>query len=125
MKIEKRVKENATILIPRGDLVYDEVRKLESIFETQNENIDNVILDLKHTTYVSAKVIGMLAFYVKQFRDKQKGLRLIHVNTGLKNLFDITGLTNIVEIFDREDEAITSLGVQVGKLEKSYLWSNK
>ena len=123
MKIERREKEKATILLPKGELVYEGMDELEYLFKTLCDNDCHVILDLAHTKYLSAKALGLMAFYVKQYRDKQRDLKLINVNENIKKLFDITGLFKVIEIFENENAALASLGLQVGKLEKLLLWS--
>ncbi len=125
MKIEKREKEKVTILSLTGDLVYEGIDELENQFKVSCDDVHHVILDFARTRYVSAKALGIMAFYVKHFRDRQKGLKLINVNENIKKLLVITGLLKLIEIFDDEDAALASLGPQVGKLEKMLLWSKK
>ena len=125
MKIEKREKEKATILSLTGDLVYEGIDELENQFKLSCDDTHHVILDFARTRYLSAKALGIMAFYVKHFRDRQKGLKLINVNENIKNLLAITGLLKLIEIFDDEDAALASLGPQVGKLEKMLLWSKE
>lgn len=125
MKIERQEKEKATILLPAGDLVYEGINELEDLFKALSDDAGYVILDLMNTRYLSARAMGIMAFYVKLFRDKQRGLKLVHVNEHIKNLFDITGILKIIEIFETEGAALASIGSQVGKLEKMLLWSNE
>ncbi|MBI2471706.1 MAG: STAS domain-containing protein [Planctomycetes bacterium] len=125
MKIEKREKEKATILLIRGDLVYEGIDELETQFKISCDNTRHVILDLAHTRYLSAKALGIMAFYVKHLRDKQKELKLINVNENIKKLLAITGLFKLIEVFENEDVALASLGPQVGKLERMLLWSKE
>lgn len=125
MKIERREKEKATILSLTGDLVYEGIDELENQFKLSCDDAHHVILDFARTRYISAKALGIMAFYVKHFRDRQKGLKLINVNENIKNLLVITGLLKLIEIFDDEDAALASLGSQVGKLEKMLLWSKE
>jgi len=125
MKIERREKEKATILSLTGDLVYEGIDELENQFKVSCDDAHHVILDFARTRYISAKALGIMAFYVKHFRDRQKGLKLINVNENIKKLLVITGFLKLIEIFDDEDAALASLGPQVGKLEKMLLWSKK
>ncbi|MEP9412235.1 MAG: STAS domain-containing protein [Candidatus Brocadia sp.] len=125
MKIERKEKEKATILLPAGDLIYEGVGELETLFEALINDSRYVILDLTNTRYLSARALGTIAFYMRLFRDKQRGLKLVHVSENIKKIFDITGILKIIEIFDSEDAALASIGSQVGKLEKMLLWSNE
>ena len=125
MKIERREKEKATILSLTGDLVYEGIDELENQFKLLCDDTHHVIMNFAHTRYISAKALGIMALYVKHLRDKQKGLKLIHVNENIKKLLAITGLFKLIEIFDDEDAALASLGPQVGKLEKMLLLSKE
>ncbi|MEK7700054.1 MAG: STAS domain-containing protein [Planctomycetota bacterium] len=125
MEIEKYEIEKVTLLLPAGDLVYEETKDLDAFFETAADVSPYVILDLVNTKYLSAKALGLIAFYVKHFRDKQGGLKLIHVNKNLKKVFGITGLLKVVEIFENEGVALSSFGPQIGKLEKMSLWAKE
>jgi anti-anti-sigma factor len=125
MKIERREKEKATILSLTGDLVYEGIDELENQFKLSCDDANYVIVDFARTRYISAKALGIMAFYIKHFRDRQKGLKLINVNENIKKLLVITGLLKLIEIFDDEDAALASLGHQVGKLEKMLLWSKE
>ena len=89
MKIERREKEKATILSLTGDLVYEGINELENQFKISCDNAHHVILDFAHTRYISAKALGIMAFYLKHFRDRQKGLKLIHVNENIKSYLSL------------------------------------
>jgi len=125
MEIEKLEKENVVLLLPKGNLVYHGVEKLDTFMNTLYEDARNIILDLKYTNYISANALGMIASYVKLFRDTQKVFKLINVNESIKKLMDITGLLRIVEVFNSEYEAVSSISPRVGKLEKMFLWSKE
>ena len=121
MNIRKYEVGKVTILLPGGDLVYEGTKDLDVCLETVADASPYVLLDLVNTKYLSAKAIGLITFYVKHFREKHGGLKLIHVNNNLKKLFGIAGLLKVVEIFESEDVALSSFGPQIGKLEKMSL----
>lgn len=125
MKIEKYEKEKTAVLLLKGDLIYEGMDELEILFKTLTDSAQYVILNLAHTRFLSAKGLGVLAFYAKLFREKQGGLKLTHVNENIKKLFTVTGLIKIVEIFDDDNAALASSGPQLGKLEKMLLWSKE
>lgn len=125
MKIKKHEIEKVTIVLPGGDLVYEGTKDLDVCLGTVADASPYVLLDLVNTKYLSAKAIGVIAFYVKHFMEKHGGLKLVHVNNNLKKLFSITGLLKVVEIFESEDAALSSFGPQIGKLEKMSLWARE
>ncbi|MDN3513476.1 MAG: STAS domain-containing protein [Candidatus Brocadia sp.] len=125
MEIERQEKEKATILIPKGDLIYKGIDELETLFKELSDSARFVILDLTHTRYLSAKTLGIIAFYIKPFRNKQGGLKLVNVNENIKKLLYVTDIIKVIEIFDDEDAALASISPQVGNLEKMLLWSKE
>ncbi|MBF8276539.1 MAG: hypothetical protein HW390_1612 [Candidatus Brocadiaceae bacterium] len=125
MKIRKYEIEKVTIVLPGGDLVYEGTKDLDVYLGTVADASPYVLLDLVNTKYLSAKAIGLIAFYVKHFREKNGGLKLVHVNNNLKRLFGIAGLLKVVEIFESEGVALSSFGPQIGKLEKMSLWAKE
>jgi anti-anti-sigma factor len=125
MIIEKRTKEKATILLFRGDLIYDGLNELEKLFSVLSDSVNFVILDLGNTQYISAKALGIIAFYARIFQEKRGGLKLANMSENIKRIFDITGLLKVVEIFESQEAALANIGPQVGKLEKMLLYSKK
>ena len=125
MKIEKQESGKAIILVPKGDLVYEGIDELENYFKILSDDASYVILDLTYTKYISAKALGIIVYYVKHFREKQRDLKLINVNENIKKLLHITDIIKIVSIFENEGAALASIGPQVGKLEKMLLWSKE
>lgn len=125
MKIERQENGKAIILIPKGDLVYEGIDDLETLFHVLGDDARYVILDLTYAKYLSARALGVIVYYVKLFREKQRDLKLINVNENIKKLLDITDIIKIISIFENEGAALASIGPQVGKLEKTLLWSKE
>lgn len=113
------------ILLPAGDLVSEGIDELENQLKASCDDAYRVILDLTNTRYLSARALGIMAFYVKSLRDKQKALKVVAVNENIKKLFVVTGLFKLIELYESEDAAVASLGPQVGKLEKMLLLSEE
>ncbi|MBM4055534.1 MAG: STAS domain-containing protein [Planctomycetes bacterium] len=125
MEIEKQKKDNVVVLSPKGNLVYNGAIELEDILKSVYEDTCNIILNFRYVKYISANALGIIAYYASCFREKQRGFKLIQINTNIKKLMDLTGLLRIVEVFENENEAISSMGPRVGKLEKTFLWSRE
>ncbi|GJQ49654.1 hypothetical protein KsCSTR_10850 [Candidatus Kuenenia stuttgartiensis] len=123
MEIERHEKGNVVVLSPKGNLVYEGAIKLECMLKILCEDACAIILNFRDVKYISANALGSIAYYVSCFREKQKGFKLVQTNKNIKKLMDITGLLRIVEVFENEDEAMSSIGPRVGKLERTFLWS--
>ena len=125
MKIEKQENEKTVILLPLGDLVYEGIEELETLLKGLTDETRYIIIDLTFTKYLSAKAIRIIVEYVKIFRVMRRDLKLVNVNKNIMKLFDITCINKIISIFENENEVITSISPQVGKLEKTLLWSKE
>lgn len=74
----------------------------------QQAAVKTIILNLKELTYVNSKVIGYLAsFYTKLSENNQK-LIFSEANSNIMDILSLVGLTNIVQYFETEDEAINA-----------------
>ncbi|MBE7444443.1 MAG: hypothetical protein HS132_04080 [Planctomycetia bacterium] len=76
MKIERQEKWKAIILSPKGDLVYEGIDDLETLFHVLGDDARYVILDLTYAKYLSARALGVIVYYVKLFREKTKGFEI-------------------------------------------------
>ena len=115
--------EAAAVLVLDGDLVFEGVKefshKLDALL---NERAKHIILDMRSTRYISAKVIGIIASTVRHLRERKKDLKFVNVSEPIQHLFAITGLSRTVGIYQDEYRMCASLGPQVGILEKQSLW---
>ncbi|TVM00235.1 MAG: hypothetical protein CV087_14810 [Candidatus Brocadia sp. WS118] len=125
MKIEKQEDEKAVILLPLGDLVYEGIEELETLLKGLADETRYIIIDLTFTKYLSAKAITIIVEYVKNFRAMRRDLKFVNVNKNIMKLFDITGIIKVISIYENENEVVTCIGPQVGKLEKNLLWSKE
>ncbi|MCP5463091.1 MAG: hypothetical protein H7A34_08030, partial [bacterium] len=58
-------------------------------------------------------------------RKKGGDIKLFSMRSEVKKLFDICGLSKILDICSTEEEALLCWGEQVGIIEKRLLWSIK
>lgn len=95
-----------------GDFIGgDEINNLRDELKefAKRESGNNLIADLSNVTYLNSTALGIF-LSANAFFEKNKGkLLLCNANSYLKNIFSITKLDIIFEIFASSEDAIASL----------------
>ncbi len=95
-----------------GDFIGgDEINKLRDELKefAQKESGNNLIADLSNVTYLNSTALGIF-LSANAFFEKNNGkLLLCNANSYLKNIFSITKLDIIFEIYGSAEEAIKKL----------------
>ena len=108
-RISVRYAENATIVTLTDEKILEEndVRALrESIMPVveQAERI-NLILDFQNVRFLSSAVLGLLIRISKKIYERDGQLRLCNINPKIHEIFKITRLTKIFDIYEDVESA--------------------
>jgi anti-sigma B factor antagonist len=108
-RISVRYAENATIVTLTDEKILEEndVRALrESIMPVveQAERI-NLILDFQNVRFLSSAVLGLLIRISKKIYERDGQLRLCNINPKIHEIFKITRLTKIFDIYEDIESA--------------------
>lgn len=108
-RISVRYAENATIVTLTDEKILEEndVRALrESIMPVieQAERI-NLILDFQNVRFLSSAVLGLLIRISKKIYERDGQLRLCNINPKIHEIFKITRLTKIFDIYEDIENA--------------------
>jgi len=80
--------------------------KLSSLFEQQKTK---VVLNCEGLDYVSSSGLRVLLMYLKKANAVQGKLLISHLPQNIKEIFDISGFTDIFEIHETNDDALKSI----------------
>lgn len=108
--VEHKV-NNVYLLTVKGNLVQKEdTDKLQDrlIAMMENTKAKCIVIDLKHVSIISSLGIGGVIRALRTVREKDGDMKLSSVNASVKKVFDITKLSELIEIHDTSDEAIKS-----------------
>ena len=72
------------------------------------ENHRKILLDLQQVEYADSTGLGAILFGLRQGRNFDVQLKLVHLNERVLNLIRIAKLDDVVEAFDNEQEAVDS-----------------
>ena len=67
-----------------------------------------LILNLQHVNYVNSTAIGAIVAVAQQVRRKKGDLKICGMKEDIRKVFDLVGASKILEIFETEQEAISS-----------------
>lgn len=112
-RISVEYAENATIVTPTDEKILEErdIRALqESIMSVieQGGHI-NIILDFCNVQFLSSAVLGLLIRVSKKIYEQGGQLRLCNINAKIYEIFKITRLNQIFDIYEDRKGAIQSL----------------
>jgi anti-sigma B factor antagonist len=111
MEINQRAKNDVTVLDISGEIdLYNAPEIKDIINQLIEEQKYNVIINLEKVSYIDSSGIGALISSLSNLKKYQGGLKIINVYASVRKVFELTKLTSFFEIFDSEDEAISSFG---------------
>lgn len=112
-RISVEYAENATIITLADEKILEEkdIRALqESIMSVieQSERM-NLILDFCNVRFLSSAVLGLLIRISKKIYERDGQLRLCNINPKIHEIFKITRLTKVFDIYQDTESAAEGL----------------
>ncbi len=110
INITSKMKSNEVCVISlRGDIgaetVNDFKTKIDGVINT---SIKKYIIDFQNIVYLNSVGVGAIAAVLKKVKKFQGNIKLVNVSSSIQELFEMTRLTKVFEIFDSEEEALKS-----------------
>lgn len=87
---------------PETELLHDKVK------EYLNDDVKNIVFDLKHVHWLSSMGIGSIMRCVMTVRTNGGDLRLTGLSDKVKNVLSITHLVGVIKAYDTVQEALAS-----------------
>lgn len=112
-RISVEYTERATIVTLADEKILEEkdIRKLQesvmSVIE-QAERI-NLVMDFRNVRFLSSAVLGLLIRISKRVYEQDGQLRLCNINPKVHEIFKITRLTKIFDIYEDIESAVEGL----------------
>ncbi|NOZ62736.1 MAG: STAS domain-containing protein [Calditrichaeota bacterium] len=110
MKLKKREIENVLVVEISGEIMggteTEDFRAL--IFEAIENEMVNIVIDLKKTKWMNSSGLGMLVSGLTTIRSSGGDLRLANISERVRRPLQITRLESIFLSYDSVEEAIHS-----------------
>ncbi len=111
-RISVEYKDEATIVAFTDEKILEEtdVRALREAVESVVEQASGIhlVLDFRHVKFLSSAVLGLLIRISKRVYEREGELRLCNIHPGIHEVFKITRLTNVFEIYEDVESATRS-----------------
>jgi len=110
MKTETRKKGDVVILDLKGKLTIGkgDVMLRKHIDELLKDNEKSILLNMKELSYMDSSGVGELVSSYTSVSNRGGKLKLLNLSTKVHDLLQITQLLRVFDIFDNEDEAVSS-----------------
>lgn len=109
MKIQSEKKGNVKILHVSGKL---DAKSSSTLEENLNGTIKAgekyLVLDFEKLDYISSAGLRVLLSIAKTLNQKEGKVKLLNLQNSVKEVFDLTGFTQIFEIFVNLEECVKS-----------------
>jgi anti-sigma B factor antagonist len=110
MSLEVRTVGDVTVLTPKGMLLggkeTDELQgKIKELAEAGNKKL---LINLGQTTFMNSVSLGVLIAGHSNYAKRSAKMKLCAVDKKIQNIFVVTKLSLVFDVYDSEDEALKS-----------------
>ena len=110
MHVKRRTVDSIEILTPRGYLVggeeTDELEKL--IRDLAAANNQRLVINLGETQHINSTALGVLITGHTNYTRRDGKMKLCNVDKRIQNIFVITKLSLVFDVYESEEKAIAS-----------------
>lgn len=110
MRIKVRDRDDVTILDISGDITIGkgDVELRKEISELVHNEKKKVLLNLRKVDFIDSSGIGEIVRSLTTIQKNGGTLKLLHLESKVRDLFTITRLITVFETFENEKEAVDS-----------------
>ena len=110
MSLDVRTVGDVTVLTPKGMLLggkeTDELQgKIKELAEAGNKKL---LINLGQTTFMNSVSLGVLIAGHSNYAKRTARMKLCAVDKKIQNIFVVTKLSLVFDVYDSEDEALKS-----------------
>ena len=111
-KVKASTENGVKVLAPRGEFTGgDETDELRNALAAEAESgAQSLLIDLENTTYLNSTALGVLIAAHTSFTKRGLRLGLCNVSKNIENLFVITKLVLVFNVYGSREEGLAALG---------------
>ncbi len=98
MKVTKRLENRKLTVAVEGRLDTLTAPELEKELSTALEGVGDLVFDLADLAYISSAGLRVLVGATQTMDDRDGGMAVVNANRDVRNIFDITGLTEALGV---------------------------
>lgn len=108
MEIAEKIIEDTTMVAISGRIDLVTSKELKAALNRIVETNPRIIIDLTDTEYVSSSGLRILMVALKQAREKNGDIKLASPQVVVRNILEISGLSNLFSIHRSPEDAVDS-----------------
>ncbi|MCX5715248.1 MAG: STAS domain-containing protein, partial [Candidatus Omnitrophica bacterium] len=108
MEIKVRVKDNVVILDLCGRIDVNSANLVEIVGQCIRDGYTDVLCNLEETNAIDYMGISALVLAYKELANNGGRMKLVAIPESLRNLFSISGMDRVIDIFPEEESAVNS-----------------
>jgi anti-sigma B factor antagonist len=108
MELVEKVSGDVTILVLNGRLDSNTSKLLEDkVMDVLRQGCKKLLMDFQDVDYINSTGLRVLLLALQQLKKSQGKLFLCCIKDYMKEVFEISGYTEIFPIFTTQEEAVT------------------
>ena len=97
MHIKKMMNGEILTLYVAGRIDTTNAKEFEDVINSELKDITGLIMDFAELEYISSAGLRVLLIAIKQMK-KQGSMKIVHSNEMVKEIFEVTGFADLVEV---------------------------
>ncbi|MHC4211483.1 MAG: STAS domain-containing protein [Planctomycetota bacterium] len=107
MKIDTHDKEDVKVVRVEGKLDTNTTPEAEScLTQIMDQGAQKILIDFENLDFVSSAGLRVLLATAKKLGTKGGALRVCGLNETVRDIFDISGFSTLLRVFDNEQDAL-------------------
>ena len=109
LEISKREKGNILVFDISGDIdAYTSPKLREEVFTCVRGGQSNILLNFERVSYMDSSGMGVAVSLYKEVSRNHGQFKICGLDSHLRNVFELAELHQILDLYDREEDAITA-----------------
>lgn len=111
MEITENIDNEICILYLNGKLdAYHSIELEKSINKVIQNGLSDLLVNFQEVDYISSSGLRVLLSSLKQIKELEGNMKLSNLDQYVIEIFEISGFTQIFEIYGTQEEALKSFG---------------
>ena len=110
-KIYSETTNDIPVIIIEGDLTSDADSDAKNVYSEVKEKhtLDKIIINFEDTKYINSSGIATLINIIQDVNEKNGAIAFVGMSEHLKKVMGIVGISDFVQIYNTNDEAVGSM----------------
>ena len=112
MEFSQRVEDGICIISVDGNIALDGVNEAKTFLKShiEDEGIKGIVINFEKVNFIDSSGIGLIVSIFKTMQERNAGFAITNLSKKNEEIFTITRLNKILNIFPGESEALASFG---------------